>query len=159
MLPSNYLLIESCYLIFQKTLTLHSVVLIFEFQTVLCSWKKNKEVFATLLKQVEEQNCNDLGHCIKGGHICKKYQDNTPQVGTSNKRKCRQDDNLKRVKKMAKYSRKDVGEGSSQVVCSSSHQYGHSASRSKDCPSHKPTKAEELKNILGNKPKTVTKKN
>lgn len=76
-------------------------------------------------------------------------------VGTSNKRKTKQDDQSKRLKKIAKYSRVvDL----SQSVCSSCHQSGHNSARSKDCPNYRQTKAEELKELLGNNPIAVTRK-
>lgn len=91
--------------------------------------------------------------------LCSIYSQGYIQlVGASSKRKAKQDDNLKRLKKSAKYSHVAAGEGSSQITCSSCHSLGHKTTRSKECPNYKPTKAEELQALLGDNATTFTRK-
>lgn len=91
--------------------------------------------------------------------LCIKYsQVYIRLVGTSSKRKAKQDDNTKRLKKIAKYTHEGAAEDLDQLICSSCGRRGHRTARSKECPNYKPTKVEELQALLGDNVTTFTRK-
>lgn len=79
-------------------------------------------------------------------------------VGTSRKRKGKQNEATKRLKKSAKYTHVADEEGPNQSVCSSCKLPGHNSARSKACTNYKPTKAEELRVLLGDNASSCTRK-